>query len=299
MKLQRRDMLQVSAGAVAAGLVGCSCSATSAQSSSMTTGSMAPYARQTGLCVFPGVWRPWFEWEHIAWVRTPWSDPLFPDCVWLDFPEAIFSNEGLWFLSHINPGIAIEYPKELPATQWRHLPDGVAYSRRLPRGLSFSGKLVWRDETAIDYELSFENRSDANITNITLQTCCFLKPSAMFSQNTQDNKFVHVAAQGWVTLAQAAKLEPAGRYSVGWRGGPKVADSPWVLTKSADEQHWVGMTWFEDTLSFIGNPTHPCVHADPLVGDVKPGQKKTIKGRLAFFTGKDPQQFSLPLTLSE
>ena len=46
------------------------------------------------------------------------------------------------------------------------------------------------------------------------------------------------------------------------------------------------MTWFNDTLSLIGNPNHPCMHADPRFPDIAPGESATLRGRLVFFEGK-------------
>jgi hypothetical protein len=135
----------------------------------------------------------------------------------------------------------------------------------------------------VDFELSLDNQSPSSLADITLQTCGYLKPSGRFSQPTQDNKFVHTPRKGWLSLREAAAQEPKGRFAVGWRGGPRVSDLPWIVARSRDGQHWVAMTWFDDTLSFIGNPIHPCFHADPKMGTLEPQQSKTIRGRLCFF----------------
>jgi hypothetical protein len=47
----------------------------------------------------------------------------------------------------------------------------------------------------------------------------------------------------------------------------------------------VGMTWREDTYSLIGNPDHPCMHADPFFPDLGAGQETRIQGDLLFFEG--------------
>ena len=47
-----------------------------------------------GLLVLPGQWRPNWPFEQIAWVRTPWCTAWLPDFVFLDFPEAIFCDQG-------------------------------------------------------------------------------------------------------------------------------------------------------------------------------------------------------------
>jgi len=57
-------------------------------------------AYATGIRILPGQWRPHYPFEQIAWVSPPWPSH---DYVWLDFPEAIFSDTELLYLSHVNP----------------------------------------------------------------------------------------------------------------------------------------------------------------------------------------------------
>jgi hypothetical protein len=45
------------------------------------------------------------------------------------------------------------------------------------------------------------------------------------------------------------------------------------------------MTWYDDTLSLVGNPRHPCFHADPKVPDLAPRKNATIRGKVIFFDG--------------
>jgi hypothetical protein len=80
-------------------------------------------------------------------------------------------------------------------------------------------------------------------------------------------------------------LATNGRYRLGWRGGPEITDLPVLVTVSEQESRLVGMTWHEHTLSLIGNPHHPCMHADPFFPDLQPGEKAGIQGELLFFEG--------------
>jgi hypothetical protein len=45
------------------------------------------------------------------------------------------------------------------------------------------------------------------------------------------------------------------------------------------------MTWHENTHALVGNPRHPCMHADPLFPDLEPEQEARIQGKLLFFEG--------------
>jgi hypothetical protein len=279
--MTRREVLNAMAGMLAVGMKDARGNARQTHTPTVSTDTCA---HRPGLCVAPGQWRPWFESEQIAWIRTPWSDQLFPDCIWLDFPEAIFSREGLWYLSHVNPHIPSKF-SGLPRVPWLPAPGGIAFERTLPNGIILGGRVLRANDTTVNLDLFIRNDSEETLTDVTLQTCAYLKPSGLFSEPVQSNKLVHTSSKGWVPMNQAATMEPNGRYRVGWRGGPAVADKPVVLTRSRDDHHWVAMTWLKDTYSLIGNPAHPCMHADPSLGTLQPGQHRTIKGRITFFQG--------------
>lgn len=237
-----------------------------------------------GIRILPGHWRPHYPWEHIAWVSPAWPSQEY---LWLDFPEAIFSSQGLLFLSHVNPGIDAVFP-DLPKAPWREVANGIAFDRHLPNGVSFGGSVSRQDGTKVALELRLRNGSNAPLRNIELQTCAFLRGIKEFADFTRDNKFVHVPGKGWVTLMEARDLPPDGSpYRVGWRSkGRPVADRPFMVTRSNLAARWAGMTWGKDTLSLVGNPHHPCMHADPKFKDLEPGEAAAIHGTLFFFEGE-------------
>ncbi|MGE5557854.1 MAG: hypothetical protein ACM3WV_04500 [Bacillota bacterium] len=76
---------------------------------------------------------------------------------------------------------------------------------------------------------------------------------------------------GWVAFESATP--PSGRYCLGWRSGPQAADPPVMVTLSTRTDRIVAMTWHDSTFSLVGNPDHPCMHADPCFPDLNPGQK--------------------------
>ena len=236
-----------------------------------------------GIRILPGSWRPHYPWEHIAWVSPPWASQ---DYLWLDFPEAIFTSQGLIFLSHVNPPIHTVY-QELPAVAWKQVPGGIAFDRTLPSGISFGGSVNRGAGPTVDLELHIKNGSNEDLANITLQTCAFLRAIEEFADFTHDNKFVHVPETGWIGMSKAAARETGRQpYRVGWRNrGNPVADLPVAVALSNDAERLVAMTWFDDTLSLVGNPRHPCFHADPKFPDLAPGEKASIHGKLIFFEG--------------
>lgn len=254
-------------------------------------GSKTPLTYETasrGIRIYPGAWRPQYPWEHIAWVSPSWPSEEY---IWLDFPEAIFCNLGLpqnahlIFLSHIYPPIDMPFPQ----IRWSNIPNGIAFDRQLPSGVRFGGSVVKGSETTVDLELHLYNGTSKPMTNITLQTCSYLHEIHEFSDLTNDNKFVHLAGDGWVPLSHAKTMDarPSAPYRIGWRTkGKLLADLPVNITKSNQAERYVAVTWYKDTISMIGNLNFPCMHADPQFHDLNPGESASIHGKLMFFEGK-------------
>ncbi len=236
-----------------------------------------------GVRIAPGMWRPHYPYEQIVWISPPWPSA---DYIWLDFPEAIFSDQGLLYLSHVNSDYPPLFP-DLPRTPWREIPNGVAFERQLPNGVRFGGRVVKTDDTTVALELHIENGSPRPLTNIRLQTCGYLRAIREFADFTNDNKFVHLPGQGWQSLRKSIETRAsAGRYAIGFRGiGLPGADLPVIAALSSLGQRFVTMTWFDDTLSLTGNYRHPCFHADPGFADLSPGEYASIEGTILFFEG--------------
>jgi hypothetical protein len=210
-----------------------------------------------GLRILPGKWRPHYPWEHIAWISPSWPSQ---DYLWLDFPEAIFTNKGLLYLSHINPPIHTVF-ENLPPVEWNEIEGGIGYERELPNGFMFAGKVTRGAVNRADLELRFLNGTEEELGNISLQTCAFLRGIREFGDYTRSNKFVHLPEKGWVDYDTAVASETVEQpYRVGWRkSGKPVADWPLMATRSSAAERYVLMTWYGDTLSMVSNPNHPCM----------------------------------------
>jgi len=231
--------------------------------------------------ILPGQWRPQYVWEQIAWIQPPWSKGY----VWLDFPEAIFADNGLLYLSHNNPKYTPLFP-DLPHVEWQRDEDGMRFERTLPNGVAFGGALKSAAPSRVAMELFIRNDSPLSLRQIRIQTCLFLRPAPEFADETLQNKLVHVKDRGWISLDKAMLLpDGGGTYRLGWRGGPAVADRPIVVTISREAERLIAMTWDAQTHALIGNPRHPCMHADPAVNDLAPGKECLLRGDIIFFTG--------------
>lgn len=237
-----------------------------------------------GLRILPGMWRPHAAWEQVAWVKPPWPEDGY---VWMDFPEVIITDDGSFLYAGHGP---IGHPAvahgALPKVPWQEVEGGIAFERKLPSGIIFGGSLVKADEHTVDLRLYVDNQSGETVRGLKMQTCAYLRTVNEFAQHTNDNKYVHVAGGDWTPLSQAFKIaEPKGKYRLGWRAGKPVADLPCIIVVSSQAERLVAMTWGKDTYSMVGNPNHPCMHADPAFPDLKPGEKYAIEGKLYFFEG--------------
>jgi len=239
-----------------------------------------------GIHICRGSWRPMFGSEHVVWVSPPWKSQEY---LYIDFPEAIFIGDALLYLGHIDRRSPAKYNYQLPAIPWTQTDSAVRYERKLGDEVSFGGEVKLKGTDTVALRIWIENRSGEPLKDVKLQTCSFLYPIKQFSQMTNGNKLIHHAAEGWITLERALQnqreIPVNGRYRLGWRSGPKIADLPIIIAQSKDESHYVTMTWFENTYSFIGNQNHPCFHADPFFEDIAPGKTGEINGEMVFFEG--------------
>lgn len=230
----------------------------------------------------PGHWRPEGVYEQIAWVHLPWPDAGF---VMLDFPEAVFSDQGLLFLSHVSR-IAHQKWLDLPKAEWQPIPGGIRFERRLPNNFVYGGRLIAADDTRVDMTLWARNEDDIPIGCLKTQVCVYLPKAPPFAARTMDNKFVHVAGRGWTPYPEAlAGGVKTGHWRLGWRSGLPSCDEPLIATVSADGRRLIATEWGEATYALVGNPDHPCMHADPDWPDLAPGESAEITGRLYFFDG--------------
>lgn len=273
----RRTFLRRTAGMASLGFAAGGLSGMAAQPNGDTYETNAK-----GIRILPGQWRPHYAWEHIAWVSPSWPSQ---DYIWLDFPEAIFTDRGLIYLSHVNPAAPAIYDS-WPKVPWESVDGGIAFERELPDGVAFGGKVIKDSDTSVALELHLKNGSPEPLRKITLQTCAFLRAIKEFAEYTRDNKFVHIPGKGWQSYPEAADAaEGEGRFGVGWRSHNGKADLPVMVTTSVEAERLVAMTWYDDTLSMVSNGNHPCMHADPHFPDLEPGENRIIRGSLMFFEG--------------
>ena len=247
------------------------------------------YTHAKGIRILPGQWRPHYPFEQIAWISPSWPSQ---DYIWLDFPEVFETERNTLYLSHdkLNSNVLFQ---DLPRVQWIQEETGIHFDRVLPNGVRFGGKLEKRDDSSVGMEFHVANDSREALVGTKARFCLFLRASREFSDFTNCNKFIHVPKAGWVSLAETEAItEEEGRYRVGWKGGRGLADLPVVVLVSRQDQvgqatppKLVAMSWHEHTHTIVANPSHPCMHADPIIGDLGSGERASIQGEIVFFEG--------------
>ena len=232
--------------------------------------------------IIPGMWRPMFGSEQVAWISPPWESEEY---VWFDFPETIWVAGEIAYLGHIDKRFPTLFP-DLKSVAWTKTSTGISYQQQLPNGLKFGGDISRLNAQVTQLKLWVLNDSNKRLKDIKLQTCVFLNGIKEFNERTNDNKFIHLPNEGWVPFPDASNDEElVNGFRVGWLAGTPIADLPVIVVKSNQENRLLALTWFEDTFSFIGNEAHPCVHADPVMRDLQPEESQTINGELIFFEG--------------
>jgi hypothetical protein len=90
------------------------------------------------------------------------------------FPGSDLHNPGFLSLTHINPPFPAVFTG-LPSVPWLEETDGIAFDRHLPNGVAFGGGVMRASSTTVHLELYILNGSPYPLTDITLQTCMFLR----------------------------------------------------------------------------------------------------------------------------
>lgn len=245
----------------------------------------AYYDCQRGVAIRPGMWRPHYPWEQIAWIHPSWGSQ---DYAWLDFPECVNGDQGIFFLSNVYPDPTLDTlrHREFAPTRWQDEGNGLRVERTLPDGLRFGGTLRVADESSVAMELHIHNGTGASLTGIRLVPCLMLRTLQGFETCTGTNKFVYLEGRGWTNLDEAHAMENhPGRFPIG--DGRRGVGSPWplVAARGAEGSRMIVVTFLDDTHSLTGNPVMPCMHAHAAAGDLEPGASKTMEGRILFLEG--------------
>ncbi len=208
-----------------------------------------PGGRHPRLGFFDGAVDP--QRETKLSVFTPWDPRSY---VVVDVPEAIFTQAGLIYLAHTHiPTVWDQRGIRLPQLEWSRRADGVLeMERTLPDGVVF-GVMARPGSNGVSMRWWMRNGSTSTVSRIRSQVCVMLGRAVGFEGQTATNKLL---------------------------------DPPFAACGTADGKRWIISAW--NGLERVWqNPPVPCIHSDPRIDDLAPGETRAARGWLWFYEGRD------------
>jgi hypothetical protein len=182
----------------------------------------------------------------------PWSDK---DYIIIDLPEAVSTQYGLTFLGHKHIPTVFDYQRiPIENHDWEVLNDGgLRNVWMLPNNMEIRSE-IHPGSKHIDLQLFLHNgTSDTIFTDLKSQICIMFRNASEF--NTQSNE-------------------------------NKIFDCPITAIHSTDSSKWI-ITGWDYCINAWGNEDCPCMHADPLFPDCKPGETVQLSGKIWFYEGSN------------
>jgi hypothetical protein len=213
-----------------------------------------PGGRHPRLGFRDGAIRP--QRETKASVFAPWAGGGYavadvPEAVWF---EPTTGKPELLYLAHTHvPTFWDRQGITLEPLEWARGKDGsLSLDRKLPNKVTLTSKVV-PGEDGVRMEFRVANGSSEKLTGLRVQMCVMLAGLTGFDARTNDNK---------------------------------VFAPPFAAAKDASGKRWIIVGW-ERCGRAWGNAACPCLHSDPVVEDVPPGETRTVRGRVSFYEGAD------------
>lgn len=201
-----------------------------------------------------GAVRPQRETKVSAF--APWANGGYavadvPEAVWF---EPTPKKPELLYLAHTHvPTVWDRQKVRLDPLEWDRRKDGsFALERVLPNKVALASRVTPRAD-GVRTEFRVTNGTAERLTGLRVQMCVMLAHLTGFEKPTNDNK---------------------------------VFAAPFAACADATGKRWV-ITGWERCGRAWGNPPCPCVHADPVVEDVPPGESRAVRGWLSFYEGDD------------
>lgn len=186
-------------------------------------------------------------------VFAPWGGYVVADV-----PEAVWFAPGgkreLLYLAHTHvPTVFDQQNVRLDPLEWTRDKDGVLrLERTLPNKITLASR-VTPGKDGVRMEFKVTNGTDEKLTGLDVQMCVMLAGLPGFADRTNDNK---------------------------------VFAKPFAACRDKSGKRWV-ITGWEECGRAWGNPPCPCLHSDPRVPDVPPGESRAVRGWVSFYEGPD------------
>jgi hypothetical protein len=211
-------------------------------------------------------------------------------------PELVSDNHGDYLpWGHPSPG------------QWQFERDKAAFDVRIEGVIHTTAEVLLGDQQ-IEVRVTVTNLSEKPWTNTNAFTCFTFTHAPSFDDKQMIRSFVRVRDQ-WQTLAELFQKHPPGTGALtflGVQGGPNVRDL-WVVEEIkqvcpqqlaqcsacmfSQDGTWIAGITTPTPAYVFNNAGLPCLHADPLLGDIAPGESATASSFIHVFRGT-PADFS-------
>jgi peptidoglycan/xylan/chitin deacetylase (PgdA/CDA1 family) len=214
-----------------------------------------PGGRHPRLGFLDGAIRPQRETKFS--VFPPWKEGGY---VVVDFPEAIWFNRTtkpedreLLYLAHTHvPTYWDKRERTLPMLEWRRTDGELHLERAFPELGEYTAEVRPTAE-GVRLRFTLTNRSAKKWTGLAVQMCAMLGRLRGFEERTNANK---------------------------------IFAPPFAACRDGAGKRWT-IFGFERCGRAWGNPPCPCLHSDPALPDLAPGETAAVRGWLSFFEGAD------------
>ena len=184
-------------------------------------------------------------------IFTPWDPATYAV---LDVPEAIWCQEGLYYLAHTHiPTVWSQKGTVLPKLDWiRHADGSYSLDRSFPDSVTLQAMIRPLKDSVV-MQLSLFNGSSRTMKDLRVQNCVMFK-----------------GLQGWIPKDDSNLFKKGNTIACGDDEGT----------------HWVITSWRPIHRLWV-NPPVPCIHADPKFPDCPPGETQNIQGWFSFYEGRN------------
>jgi hypothetical protein len=228
----------------------------------------------------------------------------------LRLPEGVSCDQGS-FLTHYHPTVDWNGPDQ-DGTLWHEwqaddedleiLNDNknvVRLGLKFIRGLWYRA-LVTHSENGLDLKFTAKNTSAATLNNIS-GIVCMGYPNENFQDPELERTFISVEG-GLTHLAETDRgtgnpcrthylvegRNPIRHHAPVYWGdlSRTIADTGAIIRTSLCGKYTLGTAW--ETVSEIwdNQDSHACIHSNLSLGDLEPGETRSVKGRIVFVPGK-------------
>ncbi len=216
-------------------------------------------------------------------------------------PEDLVGSEYVIHCDHPDP--THENWSSRGAT-WKHVqpyvPSGVVYARANNGGLAANTTIPGRTKFSFQWTplsdgvrvaITLENLGPTTVRDVAARLCIIGYDAPEIADASLTRTLIHTD-KGFRALSQLDPDIDKNVYTI--RGGPEIkppqfgshrgvsrsiATCGLIMIQSLDRRHVTGIG-FSSVQMIYTNTTNRCFHADPYLGDIAPGECKTVNGKL-------------------